>query len=254
MRATATVRGRTRTLVALLRRERLNEGFPRSTITAGYFNVTNNGNKTIIDSTGSQVIVRCDTEPPGPSSDCANYDPSRGQVSPADAVVQNASTPPAMSAAQVARFKAAAQSANPPTYYTSCPASLTGAMVFIDLPSATDCQYQGNSNYNTAAQPGVVIMPRGTMTLRGGVTFYGLLYLRNEQNSTGIVADIGGNGGVVGSVTIDGGGGLDAGSNGNSGVNTSNITYASNAFNSLVSFGTAGLVQSTWRELPPNTP
>ena len=78
-------------------------------------------------------------------------------------------------------------------------------MVFIDLPSATDCQYQDNSNYNTAAQPGVVIMPRGTITLRGGVTFYGLLYLRNEQNSTGIVADIGGNGGVVGSVTIDGG-------------------------------------------------
>ena len=159
-----------------------------------------------------------------------------------------------MNTAQVDRFKSAAQSANPPTYFTSCPASLTGAIVFIDLPTATQCQYQGNSTYNSAAQPGVVIMRQGSIRLRGGVTFYGLLYLRNEQGSTGIVADIGGNGGVVGSVTIDGAGGLDAGSNGNSGTNTSNITYASNAFNSLASFGTAGLVQSTWRELPPNTP
>lgn len=252
IRATSTVRGRKRTLVALLRRERLNEGFPRSTITAGYFNVTNNGNKTIIDTTGSQVIVRCQGQAfPTP---CADYNASKGQVSPADSVVHGPSTPSAMNAAQVDRFKSAAQSANPPTYFTSCPASLTGAIVFIDLPTATECQYQGNLNYNSAAQPGVVIMRQGTLTLRGGVTFYGLLYLRNEQGSTGIVADIGGNGGVVGSVTIDGAGGLDAGSNGNSGTNTSNITYASNAFNSLASFGTAGLVQSTWRELPPNTP
>lgn len=250
VKASATVRGRRRTIVALLRRELLNEGFPRSAITAGSFQVTNNGNKTIIDAAGSQVIVRCTTsQPPSTGNPCTGYNPSKGHVSPADAVVQVPSTPPAMSAAQVARFKSSAQSAG--TYFTSCPGSLAGKVVFIDLPSATDCKYQGNAVYNTPQIPGLVIMPRGTFTLRGGVTYNGIVYLRNEQNSCGTVGDIGGNGGVFGSITIDGCGRLDAGSNGNSGINTSNVTFSPNAFNQLSTFGTAGLVQSTWRELPP---
>jgi hypothetical protein len=41
-----------------------------------------------------------------------------------------------MTDVQLARFKAAAQSANPSTYYQSCPASLAGRVVFVDLPSA----------------------------------------------------------------------------------------------------------------------
>ncbi len=251
VRASATVRGRKRAIVALLRRELLNEGLPRSAITAGSFRVTNNGNKTVIDATGSQVIVRCSTnQPPTPGNPCTGYNPNKGHVSPADSVVQVPSTPPAMSAAQVARFKSTAQSGG--TYYTSCPGSLAGKVVFIDLPGATNCQYQGNTVYNAPpAAPGLVVMPRGTFTMRGSTTYYGIIYLRNEQNSCGVVGDVGGNGGIVGSITIDGCGSLDAGSNGNSGINTSNITFSPNAFNQLNTFGTAGLVQSTWRELPP---
>ena len=87
-------------------------------------------------------------------------------------------------------------------------------------------------NYNSAAQPGVVIMRQGNTTLRRRRDVLRDLYLRNEQGSTHIVADIGGNGGVVGSVTIDGAGraGRRQQRQQRHGNKTSNITYASNAF------------------------
>jgi hypothetical protein len=34
--------------------------------------------------------------------------------------------------------------------------------------------------------------------------------------------------------------------------NRASVTFDPNAFNSLASFGTTGLVQNTWRELPPS--
>jgi hypothetical protein len=53
-------------------------------------------------------------------------------------------------------------------------------------------------------------------------------------------------------VTIDGSGRLEVGSSGNnSQKDPPNLQFSPNAFNALASWGTAGLVQSTWRELPP---
>lgn len=153
-----------------------------------------------------------------------------------------------MSPAQVARFRAGAVSANPSTYFTSCPATLTGRVVFIDLPMATSCDYTSNETYNSAAEPGIVIMPRGTLSLKG--RFHGLLYMVNEQSATAAnpaVLTLAGGSEVLGGVAIDGFGRLVAGQ---ASGNTPTLTFVANAFSSLRSFGTAGLVQNTWRELP----
>ena len=252
VKASATTRGKTRTIVALLKRERLTEAFPRAAVKADHFAVTNSGNKTMIDATGGEIIVRCQAQQ---GANCTKYDAAKNQVLPGNSIVtEPAQTQPTMSAGQLARFKSVAQSLG--TYSTSCPASLTGQVVYIDVPSGTGCSFQGSPTYNSATAPGFLIMPKGTLTMTGGITYYGVIYMGNCvpdgcTPSTGVVADIGGNVTVYGGVIIDGGGGLDVGSSGNGGSNLPNLKYSPNAFNSLGTFGTAGVVQNTWRELPP---
>jgi hypothetical protein len=242
VQARAVVHGGIRNVVALLKREQFSEAFPRNGVTAGSFETTNQGNKTIIDATGSQVVVRCTST----AAACTDYNAGKDQVLPA-AIVRDPATPPAMTAAQISRFMAVAKSASPSTYYTSCPASLTGTVVFIDLPSsATACSDSNNATYNSSTDPGIVIMPRGTLSMKGSL--YGIVYMANEQNSSGPVLTMQANSEVFGGVAIDGPGRLVAGQA--SGPRPT-ITYVPNAFNSLASFGTTGLVQNTWRELPP---
>lgn len=251
VKSSSTVRGKSRTIVALLKREKLSEALPSAVVKADHFATTNNGNKVIIDSTGGQIIVRCQTVPSG--KPCADYQESKGQISPPGSIVQEPpQTTPTMSEAQLARFKTVAQSSNPPTYYTSCPSSLTGDAVYIDVPSGTTCSFTGNSVFNSQQNPGFVIMPKGKMTLGGGVTYYGVMYFGNQApGTTGAVLSIGGNATVYGGVIIDGGGGLDVGSSGSGGRNLANLKYDPNAFRDITTFGTAGLIQNTWRELPP---
>jgi Tfp pilus assembly protein PilX len=241
VQARAVVHGRPRNLVALLKREEFGEAIARNGVTAGSFETTNNGNKTIIDASGSQVVVRCTST----AGACTDYNAAKSQVLPAT-IVRDTATPPAMSAAQIARFKAGAQSASPPTYYTSCPASLTGAVVFVDLPFTSNCTVSNGATYNSAAAPGIVIMPRGTLSMKA--SFYGILYLGNAQGSSGPVLTLQANAQVLGGVAIDGAGRLVAGQ---ASGQQSTITFVASAFDSLVTHGTTGLVQNTWRELPP---
>ena len=57
--AKALVRGRPRTIVARLKLEQLRESVPQAGIVAGALRVTNNGNKLMVDGTGSSIVVRC---------------------------------------------------------------------------------------------------------------------------------------------------------------------------------------------------
>ena len=239
VQARAVIGGQSRNVVALLKREQFSEPFPRNGVTAGSMETSNSGNKTIIDSTGSQVVVRCETTATG----CTDYDPTKDQVLPAT-IVRDHLTPPAMTSAQIARFMAAAKSAS--TYYTSCPPTFTGSVVFVDLPSsAIECQDDNNAVYNSSTSPGIVIMPRGTLQMKG--TFYGIVYMVNEQQSAGTVLTLAANSQVIGGVAIDGPGRLTAGQA--SGPRPT-IIFDPNAANGLATYGTTGLVQNTWRERP----
>jgi type II secretory pathway pseudopilin PulG len=241
VQARAVVRGEPRNVVALLKREQFNEAFGgNNTVTAGSFEMTNSGNKTIIDARGSQVAVRCTSS----SASCTDYDAGKSQVLP-PAIIRDSGLPRALTASQLARFKAAAQSANPPSYYTSCQPGLEGQIIYIDVPAGTNCTDSSSAVYNSPENPGFFIMPRGTFELGG--TMYGLIYMGNEQNSSGPVLTLDSNSYVIGGVAVDGPGRLVVGQA--SGPRPT-ITFLPNAFTAPRTYGTTGLVQNTWRELP----
>jgi hypothetical protein len=253
VRADGVAKGHSRSIVGLLQRERLGESVAQNVITAGRFYTSNSGNKVIVDTqgnsaTGSQVVVRCEPgvdEPPI----CVSYERNKGQVSP-DRVYADQDSPN-MSREQADRFEAEARANG--TYYTSCPQSLTGKVVFVETSSTINCKYNGGV-FNSASSPGLVVFTDGVLELGGGkVTYYGLVYMLNpdprldplppDSNMTRFRMHA--NGTLVGGVSVDGDGGVDAGSD------KFNIIFDAAAFASLETHGTAGLVQNSWRELMP---
>jgi Tfp pilus assembly protein PilX len=258
VRADGWAQGKERSLVALLQLEQFKEPFPQNVITAGHFKTDNNGNKVLINTkgtsaTGSQVVVHCPASQPS----CADIGKD-GQVGPA--AIQYSpppggdvnQIPTAMTPSELARFQAAAQSNG--TYYTSCPSSLAGSVVFIDFPSyskTNQCMspaYTGNTTWNSPSSPGLLIIRNGVLSLGGNTNFYGLIYAPNPSCTSDDLVLTQGNTRVYGGVAIDCLGGLDVG------TSQENVTFDSSAFNNLKTTGAAGLVQNTWRELPAGTP
>lgn len=247
------VRGKPRNVVALLKREVFAESITRAGVVAGSFATSNKGNKVIVDSRGSVVVTRC----VGNAVTCTEYEgaaPSdtKQQVVP-EPIEQNPNFPPTMSAAQLARFKLAAQTASPPTYYTDCPTAAqtySGAVVYIDVAETKTCTDVNGATYNSPTEYGIVIMPRGRLVdLKG--KYYAIIYLANQQNESRRdypVLSLGANAEIIGGVAIDGFGHLNVGQ---ASGRTATITFNPGAFDSLATFGTTGLVQNTWRELPP---
>ncbi|MEJ7716481.1 MAG: hypothetical protein WKF31_00405 [Thermoleophilaceae bacterium] len=80
VRAQATVRGRTRTLVALVAVEESPVVFPYAVLTAGWMEVTNDGYKVMVHTGNSEVQVRCSDVPNRTANPkCLNYSASNGQ-------------------------------------------------------------------------------------------------------------------------------------------------------------------------------
>jgi type II secretory pathway pseudopilin PulG len=237
VRADAHAAEGNRTVVALVKRIDSTINFPRNAITAGWFQSTNNGNKVIVDTKGNAaqaapVAVRC----PGRSPGCLQY--RQGQVSP-DTTTVGYPGETIVSPEILESFRAKAKALD--TYYSSCPSSLTGEMVFIENG---DCRYTGGGSANSAAVPGSVVIANGTLHLGGNVTFYGLVYAANLQRSTGEIVRTQGAATIVGAVAVDGDGGMSAGSN------KLNVVFADGVFQSITSFTAAAPVQGSWRELP----
>jgi hypothetical protein len=115
---------------------------------------------------------------------------------------------------------------------------------------------------------GTVVWERGTLGFTNGVAFFGVIYHLNlnkcgaptsddvtdappglcqydATSGQSVVITTAGGGTIVGSVNVDGAGGVQAGNN------KFNIVYDPAVFNDQTSFGTTGLVQNTWRELDP---
>ena len=105
-----------------------------------------------------------------------------------------------------------------------------------------------SGNINTQALPGALIIENGTLTLAGTINYYGYLYLVNQQASTGTVLTIQGNATVTGAVSIDGGGGVTAGSS------KTNLIYDPAATTVLKGSTGATIGRGTLRVLPASTP
>jgi Tfp pilus assembly protein PilX len=248
VRASGVVRDRPRVLVALVEAENVSLNFPRAALVSGHFETSNNGNKVIIDTNGTanqfpagDIIVRCLQTVPG----CAEYDENKGQIQP-NTVKSVLDQPRAVSIEALDQLRERARSEG--NYYTGCAPSLAGdqpgEMVFME--NANACQYNGNAVYNTAQKPGYVVIARGTIAKTNGTAdFHGIIYHANLDNLATNVITLTGNISIFGSIVIDGPGGLSAGSS------KVNLVYDPNVFNGFKAFGTAGIVQNTFREITP---
>jgi hypothetical protein len=238
VRAQSTVRSRPRTIVALVKAELVPIPFPRNAVTAGKFATGNTGNKVIVDTNGfndgqsGDIQVRCvrATDPT-----CAVY--RDGQLAP-DTVHDGYPNPYAVSDSEFEGLRGIAKSNG--TYYASgCPASMAGAMVFVENGN---CSYSSGTA-NSAASPGMFVINNGTLTMSANSTYYGLVYARNAQASSGTVVTLTGTSLVQGSVAVDGDGGVSVG---NSALN---LVFDPNVFGAVKGYGNAGLSHGYWREL-----
>ncbi len=244
---------RKRTIVELVRAGEIAASFPRDTITANWFTTSNQGNKVIVDTDGASsalaapVIMRCTAPlPPEAAYSCAGTPPAftstakdQGQISPP--VFEVASTPtPLLTPEYLDTLRARARARG--TYYTGCPPSLTGEIVFVE--NLTGCSYSGG---NSRDAPGFLVINNGTLTLTGNRTFYGLVYALNGQGSNGAVVTMQGTSAIQGSIAVDGQGGVVAGSSG------ANVVFDERVLALVKVLGTPSPVPGTWRELPVST-
>ena len=245
--SSATVRKRTREIVALVQVEERPVSFPRMAVAGGWFETSNTGNKVIVNTGSSLGIgVRC-TGAIG-SDNCLEYDSGKGQVSPENIV--RLGPEGAISADDLQDLEDAAKAKG--TWYASCPANPNGKVVYVKNASAATCSYDDSSPAapgaskccNTPGSPGLFILERGKFSMTGNIEFHGLIYHRNVNISTGVLIETGGTTAIIGGASIDGPGGMSAGSSG------SNVVFDATAFDLISATGTAGVVQNTWRELP----
>lgn len=257
VRSTASVQCDKVSMVSLVSRSSVPIDFPANVINANWMATSNQGRKVIVDTLGTSanpprpapqpapIALRCNAAP----SPCANYQTTKGQVQP-PAVTTNSGAPSSiLTASQIQSLERQASSAG--TLY-GCPSSATnlssvnGAPVVITGPC--NVSIGSNTVVNSSANPGVLMIENGTLTISGNAVFYGLVYMLNRQTSGGAVVTISGNGTVQGVVAIDGNGGIVAGSS------KTNLIYDYRATSLLKGEAGAVLNKNSFRVLPPSTP
>jgi hypothetical protein len=242
LRAQATVRGETRTIVSLIRATPINHSFPRGVITAGHFHTGNNGNKTLVDTAnGPGLMARCSVGPTGPGrgNSCLDYQVTRGQVYP-NSYISDPNIPNAMMSSEIDSLRSRAKATG--TWYNNCPNPVPSAqLVFVENGP---CSIESGSNVNSSANPGLLIVYKGTLSIQGGSRFYGLIYAVNADNQTGSVVTVSGESSVAGAIVVDGPGGVTVTGSGLV------LTYDANVFNLVTTTRTINVIANSWRELP----
>jgi Tfp pilus assembly protein PilX len=261
VRSTGYVQCNKVSMVALVSRNVVQMSFPNNVLSANWFATTNPGRKVFIDTIGTYaqppataasqpapVNARCSGMT---TSQCTNYQSSKGQVQP-PAVTTDPSGSSALTLTQLQQLEQQAQSSG--TFYPtgSCPStsaalsSVGGAPVVVQGPC--NISVGGPQSINTAASPGVLIIENGTITIGGTAVFYGLLYCVNKQGSSGSVVTITGNGVIQGVVAVDGLGGVSVGSS------KTNLIYDSRATSLLKGTAGSSVSKNSFRLLPQSTP
>ncbi len=262
VRAEGTLNGSKRVVVAKVRVDTRPVQFPIAPFVSGSFNTGNNsGSKVIVDGAGQTGQVRCDSSTPG----CVDF--ASGQLTQPGSVTSDPGlSESVVDPAMVEALRSTAKQNG--TYYstatpgkTTCPADPSGAVVFVEDLS---CSYQAGAVVNGTTKQGIFIINRGTLEIAGNREWWGAIYLVNAQgcgtvatgpciNASGnkdVVADITGTVTVHGGIFVDGKGRLTLGNSGNSGTgNLPNLMYDPSVFPPLQAYGTAGIIQNTWREL-----
>ena len=247
VKAETTVRGRNRTLVALVQVQEHVEFLPKRVILAGQFELTPNGNgvyiKTNPDATSQHpVTLRCVLNDPS----CAEFTPDKKnpQLDPPGAIVgQEFVGKDALEDDVKDRLKERAI-ADGKFYDGVCPTDeqLTGKIVWVQ--GCAEGKYTKNNIWNASGNSGILIWADGTLELGGKSEFWGIVYHLNNQNSSdNELLRLRGGLTINGGAFVDGPGGIDVGSN------RVNITYDEAAFVGVSSYGSASIVQNSWRDI-----
>jgi len=267
VRSTATIKGRARTVVALVRQEYQPEDIVQKAIVAGAINITNNGNKSLIDGGDSvtNIAVRCSVDLE-PNAACLGQPLNSGnsgwgkvdeQIQPFDKNSQQAyPVQRAMTDDALDRLRETAKRTG--VYVTDCAtlgSNTPGGLVFAERGN---CNIGGANT--TADAPGMVVNVTGTFTVGpGSPVYHGVLYAANRTPSDPTVLDttkrtlvsLQGTPVIFGGVLIDGNGIINVGSSGGASTADGNIVFDPKAYRAVQSIATAGIVQNTWRELTP---
>jgi hypothetical protein len=264
VRATATASGKTRTVVALVRAEQQEEDIIHAGILAGALDLTNSGNKVVVDgSLGGAVDVHCTPAQGGPP--CVGYPWKNNetlpelmnrvgqQIQPAN-VTPTYPTGPLISDAALQRIKNDVQNGYGAGVFVQagqpCPTSLNG-VVWLDVGVNCALSFTGGE-FNSAQNPGLLVMNGGTLSLGGNASYHGVIVHMNPLDLSTSLISIGGTACVDGNVLVNGNGTVAIGSSGSGCNGGANLKFNPSSFDAVKTFGAAGIVQNTWRELPPH--
>jgi Tfp pilus assembly protein PilX len=235
--AKATVRGRSRVVIERVQAEPARVVFPKNVLTAGSFHVTTGGPKPFLQLNGSTLALRCAS---ASTSGCYTTTKSNQVQGPGKTAFgwggTHQITPVEL---DYLRQTAVANG----TYYATCPTSPVGKLVFVE---SGDCTYNGNSTWNSASAPGMFVVVSGTLKFIGNPTYYGAIYMYNQQGATCNPGpfDAGGASYIQGAILIDGQGCFDVGAN-------TRVVYDANAIQNITYYGNMALVRSSYREIKP---
>ena len=247
IKAETVVRDRPRRIVALVQVQPYQEEIPKQVIIAGQFELTPNGNgvyiKTNPDETSEhRILLRCSL---GDTS-CAEFTPDKKnpQLDPPGAIdglsfVGEDALPDDVKD----RLKERAV-ADGTLYEGVCPtaAQLTGKVVWVE--GCDEESYTQSHTWNSAAAPGILIWADGYLELGGNSTFWGIVYhLNNDDSTDDELLRLRGGLTIKGGAFVDGPGGIDVGSN------RVNLDYYNDAFTNITSYGSASIVQNSWRDI-----
>ena len=246
VRAEGRLGDKVRILVARVKVELLPVSFPNAPFVAGSIGVSNSGfhgARSVIDTKGAAGVVRCTTTPPiNAGNPCVGYEPSKNQVN--GPITQDPDAPQNIVSPELVDALRATARANG-TYNAGCPADPSGKVVFVESGACAYNNSNTKTNVNSPSNPGIMVVNSGTWECDGNITWYGVIYMVNGQNSNGLVLDNTGGCTIQGGVFIDGGGRLQIGSN------APNLVYDPTMVLNATAYGTAGIVQNTWREYTP---
>jgi len=263
VRAEGQLGEKKRVVVARVRVEKRPLSPPKAPFVAGKFNTGNSADSKVIVQTtpGIYGVVRCDNggSVTDHTGDCIDY--GNGQLTPTNMVKSDLNAGAAIPPGLVDSLKQMAIKAG--TYYASgCPADPSGEVVWVENGN---CSYNGNMTVNGTSKQGIFIVNNGTLALSGSVTWWGVIYALNNQNcgptTTGClnykgyqdnVITITGTPTVHGAIFVDGEGRLGIGNSGSSGNCANclpNLMYDPSVVLNITAYGTAGIIQNTWREL-----
>ncbi len=265
VRAVGVVQCHAVAVVSLVTRLRIKLRFPEDAIAGNWFKVTNEGKKVIVNRMGraaeaAPISMRCE----GRKSlkECEEYSEPKEQVSPpiGEENPQSARTTLTTSQLETLRDEALAHG----TFYSAispyhCPTSMTElegvelssdarAPVYVEECGAL--KITANGTANTAANPGFLILADGTLELSGTSTYYGVIYAANLQNASGAIVKLQGKTLVVGGIIVDGDGGIEFGSSGQSENKPANLEFDSLAVNNLTISAGAAATRNSFRILP----